>query len=431
MSATDPRPISVGVTVDLHWSPQAGGHVKCWERFAEQAARRPDDLDLTIYLLGEEERVVEIGGLTRLHLLPAQRGTERYAFMRGGGGGGDTDLARRHRKLARLLPRHDVLHATSPFAFGRTAQAVAARLRKPFVYSMHTDQPAFTRVYAERILRRRFGEGWIGRLLIDRLRAPERAARSMRGRVSALMSAAHVAMISREADARLIAQDNRRRRVTRLRRGVDVARFNPGFRNSARLKRAFGIPEERLIALFVGRVDETKGVDILAEAARLLIEAGAPLHVLVVGEGELKEVFRRAIGPNASLPGQIPHDDLPLIYASSDIFVFPSHTDVAGNVVLEAKASGLPAFVLEGDGGAAFVTENGRDGVIAPSRDPEIWARLMRPVLEDGGLRAEMALAARRDAERRPDWSRVFEDDLLSVWRGLVTGRRGGPRRPA
>jgi len=48
----------------------------------------------------------------------------------------------------------------------------------------------------------------------------------------------------------------------------------------------------------------------------------------------------------------------------------------------------------------------------------------LRPVLEDGGLRAEMALAARRDVEKRPDWGLVFEEDLLAVWRAL--GRRRG-----
>lgn len=417
-------PISVGVTVDLAWGPSAGGHVKCWERFAEQAARRPDDIDLTVYLLGENEEIVEMGGLTRLHLLPAQRGTDRYALTRGGGGGGDTDLARRNKKLARLLPRHDVIHATSPFAFGRTAESVANRQRKPFVYSVHTDQPAFTRIYAERILRRRFGEGAMGRLLIDRIDAPERAARDMARRVRGLLSSADVAMISRDADRRMIDKSAPPRKVTRLRRGIDVIRFNPGYRNAKKLKRAFGVPEERLIALFVGRIDETKGVDILAEAARLLIDSGVPLHVLVVGEGELKEVFRRAIGPNASLPGHIPQEDLAFIYASADIFVFPSHTDVSPNAVGEAKASGLPVFVLQGDGGAAAVSENGRDGVVVPNREPESWARLMRPVLEDGGLRAEMALAARRDAERRPDWNAVFEEDLLHVWRALARPKK-------
>ncbi|MEM6491069.1 MAG: glycoside hydrolase, partial [Pseudomonadota bacterium] len=59
--------------------------------------------------------------------------------------------------------------------------------------------------------------------------------------------------------------------------------------------------------------------------------------------------------------------------------------------------------------------------------DPEAWARVLRPVLEDGGLRAEMALAARRDIEKRPDWGVVFEEDLLALWRAL--GRRALAQR--
>ena len=50
--------LSVGVLVDLPWRTQAGGHVKCWERFAQAATTLGDDLeiplDLTIHFLGDE-----------------------------------------------------------------------------------------------------------------------------------------------------------------------------------------------------------------------------------------------------------------------------------------------------------------------------------------------------------------------------------------
>ena len=85
--SADRPPVSVGVGVDLFWGPDAGGHVKCWERFAEQAAVRPNDVDLTIYMLGESEKTIDIGGATRIQLLPPKRGTDRYKTTSGGGGG--------------------------------------------------------------------------------------------------------------------------------------------------------------------------------------------------------------------------------------------------------------------------------------------------------------------------------------------------------
>ena len=325
--------------------------------------------------------------------------------------------------VAKLIRRHDLLHATSPFAFGRTMKRVAAQDAKPFLYSIHTDHAAFARIYSARIIRRRFGENLIGRMALGRFDAPDRAERAMRQRVRSMIAGSDVALISRDAD-KAYAQGGGQppRALGRLRRGVDASRFNPAHRNAAKLKRAFGIPEEALILLFVGRIDETKGIDILVEAARRLLDIGLKIHILAVGGGGQEEAFRRAVGPHASLPGPLAQETLATIYASSDVFVFPSHTDVAGNAVLEAKASGLPCFVLKGDGGAQFIAQNGVDGVVVPNRAPEAWARVLRPVLEDGGLRAEMALAARRDVEKRPDWGIVFEEDLLIVWRAL--GRR-------
>jgi len=42
-------PLSIGVLVDLGWNPEAGGHVKSWERLAEAAADLPEQLDLTVH----------------------------------------------------------------------------------------------------------------------------------------------------------------------------------------------------------------------------------------------------------------------------------------------------------------------------------------------------------------------------------------------
>ncbi|MEM6491545.1 MAG: glycosyltransferase, partial [Pseudomonadota bacterium] len=321
--AADRPPVSVGVSVDLYWSAEAGGHVKCWERFAEQAALRSGDVDLTIYMLGDGDKTIDIGGATRVRLLPPKRGTDRYAATRGGGGGGDTDLARNHAGLAKLIRRHDVLHATGPFSFGRTMKRVADQTRTPFIYSIHTDHAAFARVYSERIIRRRFGENWVARMALGRFDAKDRAEKAMRKRVLTMVAGADALLYSRDSDRAYAQQREPPRAVGKLRRGVDASRFNPAHRNAAKMKRAFGIPEEALILLFVGRIDESKGVDILIEAARRLLDIGLKIHILAVGGGGQEEAFRRAVGPNASLPGPLAQETLATIYASSDVFVFP------------------------------------------------------------------------------------------------------------
>ncbi|MZE75650.1 hypothetical protein GTY57_01000, partial [Streptomyces sp. SID5475] len=80
-----PRGPSVAVLVELEWNALAGGHLKCWERFAEAAARlgsgaggserRGDGapagagVDLTVYVLGGRERVEPLSPRVRFVVL--------------------------------------------------------------------------------------------------------------------------------------------------------------------------------------------------------------------------------------------------------------------------------------------------------------------------------------------------------------------------
>ena len=64
------RPLKVGVLVDLALSPEAGGHVKCWQRLAEAAVGYGDRLDLTVHFNGPEPRRIELSPSVRYLLLP-------------------------------------------------------------------------------------------------------------------------------------------------------------------------------------------------------------------------------------------------------------------------------------------------------------------------------------------------------------------------
>jgi glycosyltransferase involved in cell wall biosynthesis len=66
-----------------------------------------------------------------------------------------------------------------------------------------------------------------------------------------------------------------------------------------------------------------------------------------------------------------------------DVFLFPSHTDTFGNVVLEAMASGVPAVVTP-DGGPRSLVQDGRTGFIANDAD---FSVATARILEDSVLR--------------------------------------------
>ncbi|WP_170294780.1 glycosyltransferase [Roseospira navarrensis] len=337
-------------------------------------------------------------------------------------GAGHTDLAPYHRRLARLLPRHDVLHATDTFTFGAMARHVARKRNLGLTASVHTDLPTFTKVYSREIMSRVTGAGWLGRRVLDDLDLPGRLGRNAHRKVTRFLAACDRVLVSKDADRVMAEAVRPPDRVSWLRRGIDTTRFHPAHRDRAALHRDLGVPTNRPLLLFVGRADDSKRLMTLAHAARRLIDAGHALHVLVVGEGNRRADVRALLGPDhATTPGALPQGALPRLYASADLFVFPSESEVSPNVVLEARACGLPVVLSARDGGARFVREDGRDGVLVSDPDPAAWAAVLAPLMADPAACRAMGARARAVVEETmPTWGDVLREDLLPVWRAAA-----------
>ncbi len=133
-------------------------------------------------------------------------------------------------------------------------------------------------------------------------------------------------------------------------RGVDIEHFNPDKRGE--------LDFPRPIFLCVGRVAVEKNLPAF-------LDLDLPGSKVIVGEGpEFAKL--KAKYPDAHFLGHRPADELARIYASSDVFVFPSRTDTFGNVIVEALASGTPVagfpvtgpIDIVGDGIGGAVSEN-------------------------------------------------------------------------
>ena len=412
--------------VDLALRPGAGGHVKCWERLGRAALGFPADVDLTVFLSGAQATTVEMGANLRFETLPPVFSTRRLAFLLG-----DipdhTDLAPWHPALAqRLADGFDVLHTTDAFfAFSRTAAGVARARGVPLVNSVHTATPALTRLFTQRTLDRLFGGGAVARLLIDGLHLPERAERGKIETLLAHQAQCAFALVSREDDRQRAVTVLPQDRVRRLRRGVDHALFSPAKRDRDWVLAEYGIPKAALLVLFVGRLDSSKNVGVLAEAVRRAAARGASLFLLCAGEGSERGCVQAILGEYGACPGQIEPTRLGRVYACADVVAAPSEIEIFGNVVLEALASGVPVVVAE-RGGMGSVLDPDRTGVIVSGQGPDPWARVLAGLAGDRDRLAGMAAAVRAGAgPLTPSWDEVFAQDLLPVWREAV-GRRAG-----
>jgi glycosyltransferase involved in cell wall biosynthesis len=114
-------------------------------------------------------------------------------------------------------------------------------------------------------------------------------------------------------------------------RGVDTDLFQPTPRDAFE---ELGLPPKRPVFLYVGRVAVEKNVEAF-------LRLDLPGTKVVVGDGPQRAALQ-ARYPHVHFLGNRRGDELSRLYASSDVFVFPSRTDTFGLVILEALACGTP-----------------------------------------------------------------------------------------
>lgn len=291
----------------------------------------------------------------------------------------------------------DVIHVTTPGPVGLAALAAARRLRLPLVGSFHTDLAEYTvRLSGSAALGafiRHYMTWLYGRC--ERVLVPSRATVDLV--VRAGLSPDHVAIWGR---------------------GVDTSHFEPA-RRSVDWRRRWRAPADRPVLLYVGRVSPEKGVDLLPDLHDELMRRGLNHRLVVVGDGPARETLARRC-PDAICLGTLGRQDLADVYASADLFVFPSRTDTAGNVVLEAQASGLPVLVSDAGGPREQMQPDVSGLVCGPTLAP--WVEAAASLLTDRPRRLAMAAAARRYAESR-HWAHALAP-LFDTYRTAASGRR-------
>jgi glycosyltransferase involved in cell wall biosynthesis len=185
-------------------------------------------------------------------------------------------------------------------------------------------------------------------------------------------------------------------RIRVVGRGVCPRRFSPRFRDE-NLRATWGYQYPHKL-LYVGRASREKNLDCLMEAFKLLMRVRRDTCLVVTGEGPyLNTLASQLAGLPVVFTGLLQDGELARVYASSDLFVFPSETDTLGLVVLEAQASGLPV-IASGRGGPRHVMEHGVTGLVLEEMSPLALSAAIHCLLDDPDRRAAMSRAARRHA---------------------------------
>ncbi len=193
-------------------------------------------------------------------------------------------------------------------------------------------------------------------------------------------------------------------------RGVSQKQFNPASRDES-WRRSIGLEGKKSI-LFVSRLVKYKSIDTLADTYQLFKERNNNVQFVITGDGPDAEYLKEKM-PDAVFTGKKTEEELAMIYASNDIFMFPSVTETFGNVVLEALASGLPV-VAAAEGGPLDIVNDHENGFLVKPRDAEAFYQKLNHLVEDDELRAKMSRSATEYAGTQ-SWDNIV-DQLFSLY---------------
>jgi glycosyltransferase involved in cell wall biosynthesis len=201
-----------------------------------------------------------------------------------------------------------------------------------------------------------------------------------------------------------------------LERGVDGKLFSPD-RRSAELRRQWGVRDDGLAAIYVGRVAREKNLELAVDAYHAMKQLDQSLKFVIVGDGPLREPLQRS-HPDLIFLGTHRGEDLAARYASADIFIFPSITETFGNVTLEAMASGLAVTAYD-YAAAAMHIEHRQSGILVPYDNAKAFVESAVSLVREPDALTSMRRRAREHVSSF-DWPRVvdrFESLLMSVRR--------------
>ncbi len=276
----------------------------------------------------------------------------------------------------------DVIHVQTPFTAHYVALRLSERIGAPVVETYHT--------YFEHYLHH----------YLPALPASLTRSFARRLTVSQCHAADHVISPSPQTADALRAYGVTSP-ITILPTGLPASAFLKGDRG--RFRARHGIPEERPVALFVGRVAHEKNIDFLLRMLIELRKSVPEVLMLIAGEGPAEGHIKALIasldlGMNVRLLGNMDRGrTLRDCYQAADVFVFASRTETQGLVLLEAMAQGAPV-VSTAVMGTADVLAGLQGATISPEREDE-FARLTQEILRDPDRRAMLGRLAVADAQ--------------------------------
>lgn len=211
--------------------------------------------------------------------------------------------------------------------------------------------------------------------------------------------------------------------------GIELSKFNPNL-DHEQFDTEFGLRDEDKKILYVGRLMEEKGLDVLLNAYGIVNAKIPNTNLIIVGKGHLRgnleDLANKLSLKNVVFTGFVSDSLLKQAYSSSDLFVLPSYAEIQPLVLLEALAMGLPAIGTK-VGGVPEMIVDGRNGYLLQPGDHEGLAEKIMTILNNDALREEFAnnslqIARSHDIEKSADKLERLYSRLMPLVRNRTMG---------
>ncbi|MFN2112037.1 MAG: glycosyltransferase [Anaerolineales bacterium] len=218
--------------------------------------------------------------------------------------------------------------------------------------------------------------------------------------------------------------------------GVDLHHFYPIPPEEA--KEFVGVPLDKRMLLFVGRIEPLKGIKTLLKSLAILRQngqAGEKLCLAIIGGDleedqtqesqemkllrELREEYH--LEDMVTFLGKRSQDSLPYYYSAAEMVIMPSHYESFGMVALESMACGTPV-IASMVGGLIHLVEDGVTGYHAPVEDPVALSQRIASLLDDKALRYRMGHDAFAFAKKY-SWENISAR-IVELYQELIAERK-------
>lgn len=288
----------------------------------------------------------------------------------------------------------DIIHSHQPFSVGKDGMRQARRNKIPIVFTHHCRYEDYTHyipIIPQLFLR------W-----------------HVKRRATVFANKCNHVITPTKQIKQMIVSRGVTTKISILPTGIDWHKYQNGKRSKTRNK--FGIKEDDICLLWVGRMQVEKNLNFLFEAVKGIIKNKQNLKMIFVGSGPeegmlKKKTQKEGIEDKMFFVGLIKQEEIQDYYSAGDIFLQTSLTETQGMTTTEALASGLAVVAIRATG-AVDLIENQQTGLLVEN-DQECFINAINELIKNQKRRFQLGKNARKEARRYDYLEKARELEMI------------------